>query len=85
MQPAAAEALLLSVGLPVAESRWTQTPRGVRQAAEELDGPVAVKGTGPGLLHKSDLGAVRLGLTAAGAERAAREMRASLTTTARGA
>ena len=80
MPPAAAEALLLSVGLPVAESRWTRTPRGARQAAEELDGPVAVKGTGPGLLHKSDLGAVRLGLTAAGAERAAREMRASLTT-----
>ena len=40
---------------------------------------MAVKATGPGLLHKSDLGAVRLDLTAAGAERAAREMRSSLT------
>ena len=79
MSPAAAEALLRSVGLPVAESRSAATPRDVRRAAEELGGRVAVKATGPGLLHKSDLGAVRLGLTAAGAERAAREMRSSLT------
>jgi acyl-CoA synthetase (NDP forming) len=54
------------------------TPRAVRRAAQELGGRVAVKATGPGLLHKSDLGAVRLGLTAAGAERAASEMRSSL-------
>ena len=63
---------------PVAESRSAATPRDERRAAEELGGRVAVKATGPALLHKSDLGAVRLGLTAAGAERAAREMRSSL-------
>ena len=39
---------------------------------------MALKATGPDLLHKSDVGAVRLGLTAAGAERAAVEMRTSL-------
>jgi acyl-CoA synthetase (NDP forming) len=78
MRPSAAEALLRAVGLPVAESRWLRTPRDVRRAAVELGGRVAVKATGPGLLHKSDLGAVRLGLTAAGAERAARDMRMTL-------
>ena len=78
MSPATAEALLRSVGLPVIESRSAVTPSDVRRATEELGGRVAVKATGPGLLHKSDLGAVRLGLTAAGAARAAREMRSSL-------
>jgi acyl-CoA synthetase (NDP forming) len=79
MSPAPAEALLRAAGLPVAESRSAATPPEVRLAANDLGGRVAVKATGPGLLHKSDLGAVRLGLTAAGAERAAREMHSSLT------
>ena len=78
MSPAPAEALLRSVGLPIVESRSAATPRAVRRAAGELGGRVALKATGPELLHKSDLGAVRLGLTAAGAERAARELRSSL-------
>ena len=65
MSPAAAEALLRGVGLPVAESRSAATPPDVRRAAEDLGGRVALKAIGPGLLHKSDLGAVRLDLTAA--------------------
>ena len=79
MSPPAAEALLRSVGLPVAESRSAATPPDVRQAAEDLGGRVALKAIGPGLLHKSDLGAVRLDLTAARAEHAALDMRSSLT------
>ena len=79
MSPAAAEALLRSVGLPVPESRSAATPPEVRRAAKNLGGTVALKAIGPGLLHKSDLGAVRLGLTAASAERAALEMLSSLT------
>ena len=79
MSPVAAEALLRSVGLPVAESRSAATPPDVRRAAEDLGGRVALKAIGPGLLHKSDMGAVRLDLTAAGAERAALEMGSSLT------
>ena len=78
MSPAAADALLCSAGLPVAESRSAATPQDVRRAADELGGRVAVKAIGPGLLHKSDLGAVRLDLTPAGAERAALEMGSSL-------
>ena len=79
MAPVAAEALLRSVGLPVAESRSAATPPDVRRAAEDLGGRVALKAIGPGLLHKSDVGAVRLDLSAAGAERAALEMGSSLT------
>ena len=67
------------VGLPVAESRSAATPHDVRRAAVNLGGQVALKAIGPGLLHKSDMGAVRLDLTAAGAERAALEMGSSLT------
>ena len=51
----------------------------MRRAVEDLGGRVALKAIGPGLLHKSDVGAVRLDLTAAGAERAALEMGSSLT------
>jgi acetate---CoA ligase (ADP-forming) len=79
MSSAAAEALLRGVGLPVTESRSAATPPEVRRAAEDLGGRVALKAIGPGLLHKSDVGAVRLDLTAAGAERAALEMGSSLT------
>ena len=79
MSSAAAEALLRGVGLPVAESRSAATPADVRRAAVNLGGQVALKAIGPGLLHKSDVGAVRLDLTAAGAERAALEMGSSLT------
>jgi acetyl coenzyme A synthetase (ADP forming)-like protein len=80
MSHPAVEALLRNVGLPVAESRSATTPAEVRRAAEDLGGRVALKAIGPGLLHKSDLGAVHLDLTAAGAERAALEMRSSLAT-----
>ena len=79
MSSAAVEALLRGVGLPVAESRSAATPHDVRRAAVNLGGQVALKAIGPGLLHKSDMGAVRLDLTAAGAERAALEMGSSLT------
>ena len=79
MSSAAVEALLRGVGLPVAESRSAATPHDVRRAAVNLGGQVALKAIGPDLLHKSDLGAVRLDLTAAGAERAALEMGSSLT------
>ena len=70
----AAHALLRSAGLPIAETRAARTPDEVRRVASEFGGRVALKATGPGLLHKSEHGAVRLDLTASGAERAAHEM-----------
>ena len=75
MSPAAAEALLRTAGLPITASRSVVKPGAVRRAAQELGGFVAVKAVGPGLLHKSDAGGVRLGLSAVAAERAAQEMR----------
>jgi acetyl coenzyme A synthetase (ADP forming)-like protein len=78
LDAAEAEELLRCAGLPLCESRTASTPNAVRRAAEELGGLVAVKATGEGLLHKTDLGAVRLGLTPSGAAHAARDMREAL-------
>jgi acyl-CoA synthetase (NDP forming) len=66
------EGLLTSFGLPVAQSRQVKTPGEAATAAAELGGPVALKAIAPDLLHKSDVGAVRLGLDVASeVERAA--------------
>ena len=60
-------------------SRIVAVGAGRRTAAAELGGPVALKAIAPGLVHKSDAGAVRLGLTGPTAvTRAAREMASQL-------
>jgi acyl-CoA synthetase (NDP forming)/RimJ/RimL family protein N-acetyltransferase len=61
--PAAAEALLTSYGIPLAESAVERTPQAAGRAASRLGGPVALKAIAPGLLHKTDAGAIALGLT----------------------
>jgi acyl-CoA synthetase (NDP forming) len=63
--------------VPLAEQRIERSPTGVARAAAELGpGPVALKAIAPGLLHKSDVGGVALGLASpAAARRAAQEMR----------
>ena len=55
--------------------RVAADPEEAGQAADELGGRVALKAQGPGLVHKTEMGAVRIGL-AGGAEvtRAAEEM-----------
>ncbi len=63
-----------------------EVPRGVvvtdgsegAAAAACFDGTVVLKGFGPGIVHKADVGAVRLGLTAGEVEAAATAMDASL-------
>ncbi|MHA1113711.1 MAG: acetate--CoA ligase family protein [Alphaproteobacteria bacterium] len=70
--------LLAAHGLAVPEGRLV-APDDAATAAAELGYPVAVKGTAPGLAHKSDLGAVQLDLDSAGAvARAAQQVRALL-------
>ena len=70
--------LLAAHGLSVPEGRLV-APENAATAAAELGYPVAVKGTAPGLAHKSDLGAVQLDLDSAGAvARAAEQVRALL-------
>ncbi len=57
-----ASRLLAAYGVPIAEWRTASDAAGAAIAAAELGGRVALKGQGPGLLHKSEMGAVRAGL-----------------------
>jgi acetyl coenzyme A synthetase (ADP forming)-like protein len=62
LTPAEARSVLTAFGIPVARSRvapgWTE----VRRAAKEIGFPVALKAIGPTLIHKSDVGGVKLDL-----------------------
>jgi acyl-CoA synthetase (NDP forming) len=55
-------ALLGDYGVPVTESVRADTLEDAIAAAERLGFPVAVKTAKPGVLHKSDVGGVRLGV-----------------------
>ena len=66
-------------GLPRAPARVVAGPDEAVAAAAELGGPVAVKGLSATLVHKTDAGAVRLGLAGAAEVRAgAREVCAAV-------
>ena len=56
------KALLASVGIAVPRGAFAETPDTAVQVSAGLEFPVAVKGVAPALIHKSDAGAVRLGL-----------------------
>jgi acyl-CoA synthetase (NDP forming) len=61
------------------EARIAATPAAAGRCAAELGGPVAIKAIAPGLVHKADVGGVRLGLEGAAATtRAARAIGASI-------
>jgi acetate---CoA ligase (ADP-forming) len=70
--------LLSCYGIPLASTRFVPTPQKAREAAAELGGRVALKAMSPTLLHKSDAGGVRLGLTVDDIEDAAQEMMAGI-------
>lgn len=55
-------ALLGDFGIPVIPSRTAESLDAARAAAREVGFPVALKTAAPGVLHKSDVGGVRLGL-----------------------
>jgi acyl-CoA synthetase (NDP forming) len=78
LEPAEVARVLGAYGLPALEQRVVATPADVEEAALALDGAVALKAIAPGLVHKTEAGAVRLGLAPAEATRAAQEMRARL-------
>jgi acyl-CoA synthetase (NDP forming)/GNAT superfamily N-acetyltransferase len=69
--PEVAAELLRRYGLPVLAGRVVADEAGAVAAAEQLGYPVVVKAAGPGLVHKTELGGVRLGVADAGAVRAA--------------
>ena len=75
LRPDEVSALLSCYGLPLADWRLAESPEAAARAAEELGGPVALKAVAPGLVHKTEAGAVRLGLAAAAlVEEVARDM-----------
>ena len=73
------ERLLGSYGIATPRARLVPDPRAAGAAAAELGGRVALKAHGAGILHKTELGAVAVGLAGAEeVERAAGEMEARL-------
>ncbi|HYM66439.1 MAG TPA: acetate--CoA ligase family protein, partial [Patescibacteria group bacterium] len=79
MPPAAAIELLSCYGIPLVETRVVKSPDEASRVAHDLGPAVALKAIASGVLHKSDAGAVTLGLKSPGAvKRAASEMAATL-------
>jgi acyl-CoA synthetase (NDP forming) len=62
LAPAETWRLLECYGLPMIEQRIVGSARAAAAAAGELDGPVALKAIAADVLHKTEAGAVRLGL-----------------------
>jgi acyl-CoA synthetase (NDP forming) len=58
----ASKAWLREAGIAVPDGRYVATVDAAVAAAEEIGYPVVLKGAGPSLQHKSELGAVALGL-----------------------
>jgi len=66
-----AKELLRAAGLPVPEGRAVASEEEAALAARDLGGPVAIKLSSPGLLHKTEANALRLGVETEEAARAA--------------
>jgi acetyl coenzyme A synthetase (ADP forming)-like protein len=65
LSPPEVDQLLRCYGLPLVQSRFARTPDEAVKAAAEFGGPVALKASASGLLHKTDAGGVRLGIEGA--------------------
>ena len=63
LRPDEVEALLAAYGIALVEQRRVSSAAGAAKAAAELGGKVALKGIAPGVVHKAQAGAVRLGLS----------------------
>jgi len=79
LAPERVTALLACYGLPLIASRVVRTAKQAVTAAAELEGPVVLKAVAADLVHKSDIGGVRLGLEGrAAVAGAAREIDAAV-------
>ena len=79
LTPAEARSVLTAFGIPVARSRVAPGWDEVRRAAREIGYPVALKAIGPTLLHKSDVGGVKLDVAnSAALQRAFRDLETRL-------
>lgn len=78
LAPDETAALLDCFGIPVLAQRLVSTPEAAGEAAAAMGGEVALKAVAPELVHKSDVGAVRLRLAPGEVAEAARGMEARL-------
>ncbi len=62
LEPRDVARLLIHYGIPVCPQRVVRGADDAAQAATELGYPVALKVSGPGVVHKTDVGGVRLGI-----------------------
>jgi len=69
--PGVAQDLLACYGIPVVSTRVATNPVEAVECADDLGYPVAVKAADESLVHKSDIGAVKLNLPGAAAVRSA--------------
>jgi acyl-CoA synthetase (NDP forming) len=80
LDPDDVTALLRAYGLPVLQQRAVSTPEDAAKAASEFGVNVALKGVAPGLIHKTDAGAVTLDLDPADVLSAANRMKGQINT-----
>jgi acetyltransferase len=66
-----AKAVLAAYGFPVAHERLATSPEEAAASAREIGGPVALKIDSPDIAHKTEAGAIRLGITGDNPVRAA--------------
>lgn len=78
LAPLDAQRVLAALGLPQVETRAASSEADAVRKAAALGYPVAIKGFGPEIVHKSDVGAVRLNLADEAAVRAAYRSMATL-------
>jgi acetyl coenzyme A synthetase (ADP forming)-like protein len=78
LPPEEVASLLSCYGLPLLDQRVAKTPEEAGAAAAAIGGPVALKATGPRLVHKTEAGGVRLDLDPAEVTAVAEEMRGRL-------
>ena len=62
MTPADCDALLRAAGVPTVQTCTARTAHEAVIAAKSLNFPVVLKASGPGIVHKSDTGGVKLSL-----------------------
>jgi acetyl coenzyme A synthetase (ADP forming)-like protein len=78
LDPDAVQQLFGFYGLPLVEQRLSDSPEHAALAGRALGGPVALKAVVPGLVHKTEAGAVKLNLMDTAVRDAALAMRARL-------
>jgi acetyl coenzyme A synthetase (ADP forming)-like protein len=78
LEPRDVWTVLGKYGLPVLEQRVVSSADEAGSAAARFGGRIALKGIAPGLVHKTDAGAVRLDLSPDAVTAAAREMSARI-------